>query len=74
VMALYAAEFALYKVLNRLQIEPKTMAGHSVGQDFALWAAGAFVDYDEEQDDIILIRGEDKTQEPSEPAEAIPAA
>ena len=43
--------------------------------------AGAFddcttivVDYDEEEDDIVLRRGEGESAEPIEPAEAVPAA
>jgi ATP-dependent Clp protease ATP-binding subunit ClpA len=32
------------------------------------------VDYDEEEDEIILRRGEDEAQEPNEPAEAVPAS
>ena len=49
VMAVYAADFALYTLLGRLDIVPHSLVGHSIGQDIALWASGALVADDEER-------------------------
>ena len=49
VMAVYAAELAFLGMLRELAIVPQVMVGHSVGQDFALWASGSMFDFSEEQ-------------------------
>jgi acyl transferase domain-containing protein/phosphopantetheinyl transferase (holo-ACP synthase) len=41
VMAVYAADMALYAVLKQLEIRPDAIVGHSIGQDIALSASGA---------------------------------
>lgn len=48
VMSVWAANLAMTTLLGRLGIRPDAVAGHSIGQDVALWASG-------------IVGGEDET-------------
>jgi len=47
--AVYTANYAMFRLLRQLKIQPDFMAGHSSGELTALHASGALLDQDDEQ-------------------------